>query len=162
MAHLDGAVIVVDDDEDDISLTTLLLRKAGVFHVPSLRGGDGVLGFLEGAIPLVPDRRPLALILDVKMPGMTGLDVLEQVRARTEFNAIPIVMWSSSDDPRDLRRAAGLKAQCYVAKYPTVSALKEILSVAAAYSGAETTAQYFHVKPNLLLGRDSLPDLAVA
>ena len=162
MAHLEGAVIVVDDNEDDIGLTTLLLRKAGVFHVPSLRGGEGVLAYLEGTKPLLPDRRPLALILDVTMPGLTGLDVLGQVRARTDFDSIPIVMWSSSDDPRDLRRAAGLKAQCYVAKYPTVSALKEILSAATTYDGADSSTRYFHVKPNLLLGRDSLPDLAVA
>lgn len=162
MAHMDGAVIVVDDDEDDIGLTTLLLRKAGVFHVPALRRAEGVLAYLEGSRALLRDRRPLALILDVNMPGMSGLQVLEQVRARAEFDSIPIVMWSASEDPRDLRTAARLKAQCYVSKYPTVSALKEILSAAGQYDLAASPPRYFHVKPNLLLGRDALPDLAVA
>jgi CheY-like chemotaxis protein len=159
---LDRPVLVVDDNEDDIGLTTLLVRKAGALDIPAFLTTQGACGYLGSIKGKILSRPPLAMVLDVKMPGMSGLDLLRWVRAQPEFNALPIVMWSTSDDPRDLRTAAELRAQCYVAKYPNVPALKEILAEAAGYPGTQEPLRFFKVPSNLLLGRDALPDLAVA
>ena len=159
---LDRPVLVVDDNEDDISLTTLLVRKAGALDIPAFLTTQGACGYLGSIKGQVLSRPPLAMILDVKMPGMSGLDLLRWVRQQAEFNSLPIIMWSTSDDPRDLRTAAELKAQCYVAKYPTVPSLKDILAEAADYPDAPEPLRFFKVRSNLLLGRDALPDLAVA
>lgn len=71
-------------------------------------------------------------LLDVKMPGLTGLELLEWIREHPLFDSIPVVMWSSSDDPRDLERAAKLGAQCYIGKYPPFPVVREMLEQAAA------------------------------
>lgn len=162
MDLFDRPVVVVDDEDDDISLTTVLLRKAGVSNVPAFRSGEELIAYLGRIQHDAAVSRLLGLILDVKMRGMTGRDVLKWVRERKEFDAVPILMWSSSDDPGDVLAAAQLKAQCYVAKYPTVSALKDILKETVAYHAEPATTRFFKVRSNLLLGREALPDLAVA
>jgi CheY-like chemotaxis protein len=153
---------VVDDNEDDISLTTLLLRKAGVLDIPAFLTTEAACGYLGSTKGKQLMRPPLAIILDVKMPGMSGLDLLAWVRQQPEYDSLPIIMWSTSDNPPDVRAAAEAKAQCYLAKYPTVPALKDVLAEAATYPGADKILRFFKVRSNLLLGRDALPDLAVA
>jgi CheY-like chemotaxis protein len=155
-------LLLVDDSEDDIELTTVLLRKAaGAEHVVAVKTGEHAIDYLTG-LAGTPDngRWPAGIILDVKMPGMNGLELLEWIRQRREYDPLPAVMFSSSDDPRDIQRAAKLGAQCYVGKYPTVQAAREIVAAIKAYSFAPGSAGYFPIKSNLLLGRDALPDLA--
>jgi CheY-like chemotaxis protein len=157
MNRADAPVVVVDDSSDDLALTTILLRKVGDgMRLLTFTEVEATIEFLSNVGAESRDF-PRAMVLDVKMPGMTGLDLLEWVREHTLFNSVPVVMWSSSDDPRDLERAARMGAQCYLGKYPPVGSVVEMLAAIDAYDGRVTGPDRFPVTGNLLLERAPLP-----
>ena len=156
----DRTVILVDDDESDLTLSKTLLQKAGgIGNIGTFTHGEDVIEYLTHLEPGAA--LPLAIVLDVKMPGFTGLDLLEWIREHPAFDAMPVVMWSSSDDPRDILRAAKLGAQCYFGKYPPVPLVREMVAEAAMYRPGVHAGRFFRIAGNLLLGRDGLPDLSV-
>ena len=152
-----GPLLVVDDNDDDLNLTTTILQKVGgVAHLLTFPGGEEVIAYLARG-PHEP--LPLGVVLDVKMPRQNGLDTLAWIRVRRQFDRLPIAMWSSSDDPRDVTRAAELGAQCYFGKYPPVPVVQGMLADMAAFHGNPAAPRVFPVRGNLLLGRSALPDL---
>src|SRR5687767_14966743 len=89
-------VVIIDDDEGDLALSAMLLRKvAGVPRLMSFADGESAIEFLSRVEPTSADF-PWAFVLDVKMPGMTGLDLLAWIREHHGLDSVPVVMWSSS------------------------------------------------------------------
>ena len=155
-------VVVVDDNYDDLALTATLLGKvAGVSRLIQIVDAEHAVECLGGLERSGPDF-PRAIVLDVKMPGMTGLDLLEWIREHKVFDQVPVIMWSSSDDPRDIERAARLGAQCYVGKYPPVPAVEEMFKAIDKWGGLDSADRFFRVRCNLFSGRDALPDFVRA
>lgn len=156
----EGALFLVDDNAEDIDLSSLLIRRADPsISLETFVSGDRVIERLSEISGDAGAILPLALILDAKMPGLTGLDVLEWVREHALFDRMPVVMWSSSDDPSDLARAARHKAQCYLAKYPTVPVIRDVLTHARRFRAGSFDGD-FPLTANLLTGRNALPDLS--
>ena len=107
----------------------------------------------------VPSRiadRPFVCFMDINMPGTNGFEVLRWLRRHDGFASLPVVMLSSTDNSRDLARAAKLGAQCYVTKYPSTSTLSEIVRDAEAYS-ADSLKSAFEKSYNLLIPRRDSP-----
>ena len=149
--------MVVDDSSEDMALTSMLLRKvAGVTQLLTFTDAEAAVEFLANLKPGAPEF-PAALVLDVKMPGMTGLELLEWVRGHEIFNETPVIMWSSSDDPRDVERAAQLGADCYLGKYPPVPAVQEAMQGTLSFP-QDGVAAFHRVRGNLFLGRNALPN----
>jgi CheY-like chemotaxis protein len=152
IVRTDGIIVGADDDADDVDLLRLLLRKAGV-DCPQrfYRHGEEVIAafreFAQAAI------RPLLCFLDVKMPAITGHDLLRWIREQPKFNSMPIVMLSSSDHPRDIKEAVERGAQCYLAKYPQPSVLREVISEAWRFVEGTPAGECFRFPTNLLLVR---------
>lgn len=147
---------MVDDEETDRLLFSRLVRASGVANPHRVFAKaedliDALIEVLRGA------PAPLACFLDVKMPGMTGFDVVRWIRCQHAFDDLPIVMLSSSDELRDLHEAQHSGAQCYVAKFPSPDAFRAILAEAERVAAA-STPQPFKLPCNLLLG--SSPALA--
>lgn len=67
------------------------------------------------------------------MPAIGGFEILKWTRAKPALNTLPVVMLSSSDDERDIRRASELGAQAYLTKYPSTAVLSEVLAHASAF-----------------------------
>jgi two-component system response regulator len=97
--------------------------------------------------------RPLLCFLDVKMPAITGLDVLKWIRSKPELDPLPVVMLSSSEHPEDIRRAAQAGAQCYLAKYPQPAVLRQIVDEAQRFGLGAPADECFRLPNNLLLVR---------
>jgi DNA-binding response OmpR family regulator len=101
-------VVLVEDDPAVAAIIRHRLSKAGfVLH----HATDGV----EGA-SLLDRVRPDLAILDLKLPGRDGLDLLAQLRARTETASIPVIMLTASADEQDMVRAFALGADDYLMK----------------------------------------------
>ncbi|HTG00604.1 MAG TPA: response regulator [Nitrospirota bacterium] len=87
------SVLIIDDSEDDILLTRLVLsrldRKIAVDAVPS---GEQGLAFLRRAQEL-----PTLVLLDLKMAGMDGVDVLNEIRSDVRLRPLPVVIVTHSD-----------------------------------------------------------------
>ncbi len=77
-----------------------------------------------------PEGNPIFVLLDLKMPKVDGLEVLQQIKADEELNMIPVVMLTSSREERDLVKSYKLGVNAYVVKpadfYAFVDAVKEI------------------------------------
>lgn len=148
-------LVAVDDDDDDVDLLRLLLRKAGIQQPMQFfrRGEDLVTALSNLAGQAAEAVRPMLCFLDVKMPSMTGHDVLRWIRAQPALNRMPVVMISSSEHPKDIREAAESGAQCYLAKYPQPEVLREVVDEAQRFAFGAPADECFRTPKNLLLVR---------
>ena len=106
-------ILLVEDDPDDLELTQLALREARVAN-PLVVARDGVealdLLFRGGAL------RPVVVLLDLKLPKVDGLQVLERIRGDARTRDLPVVVLTSSDEEEDRHRSYALHANSYVRK----------------------------------------------
>lgn len=121
-------ILVVDDDADAAFLVLRLLNKTDVPH-ECLHLGDGeqAIQYLlscTGSESTPP--RPSAMLLDIKMPKVGGFEVLEWMQRSPDF-AVPVMVLTTSDDPRDKERAEALGADAFAAKFPPVEEFREQL-----------------------------------
>jgi len=85
-------IVVVDDEEDNIELARAVLSAKG-FEVITFNNGKTAIGYLEGCSEL-----PELLILDMRMPEMSGIDVCEELRKNPKFGRLKIVFFTASSD----------------------------------------------------------------
>lgn len=147
-----SVILAVDDDEDDIELLRILFRKAGITHPLQIhRQGEELIAVLSGLLKrTVQVALPLLCFLDVKMPTVTGHELLEWIRQHPQFDSVAVVMLSSSEHPADLKRAAERGAQCYVAKYPHPAVLRSIVDEAERLARQGAVSASFELPANLL------------
>lgn len=105
-------MLVAEDNDDDFQLIRRAMRKVDE-TIDVRRGVDGAeaLKILEEA-----DNLPFLALLDIKMPRVSGLQVLERIRADERTQAIPAVILTSSDEPSDVVSAYRLGCSAYVRK----------------------------------------------
>lgn len=126
-------VLLVEDSPNDAELTMEAFEQTGLANeVVWVRDGRAALDYLlqEGPFANRPPGLPAVVLLDLKMPKVDGLQVLEQVKNNPNLKAIPVVMLTSSREEADLARSYGLGVNAYVVKpvgFPDfVKALKEL------------------------------------
>lgn len=95
---MEQKLLIIDDDENDVLLTKSIISKIGMgiqVEVAS-SGEEGLARLREGAIP------PTLIMLDVKMPGINGIDVLRKIRDDKRLGPIPVVIITHSLLDNDL------------------------------------------------------------
>lgn len=116
----DVELLLVDDSADDIAFVRHALRQAGLTP-RMLTANDGAqaleLLFGEGDSATSPPRfRPQVIVLDLKLPKVGGLEVLRRLKSNRHTLAIPVVIWSSSIEKRDLLTGYELGVNSYLVK----------------------------------------------
>ncbi|WPB56088.1 response regulator [Xylophilus sp. GOD-11R] len=112
-------ILLVEDDPRDLELTLLALERSQLANeVVVLRDGAQALDYLrrEGEYTGRDEGSPAVILLDLKLPKVNGLEVLEAVRASATLRAIPVVMLTSSQEESDLVRSYELGVNAYVVK----------------------------------------------
>ena len=112
-----AVILLVEDREDDVLLVRRALRLFNPFFI--VRNGEDALAYLEGVGKYGNrDEYPLPhiMLLDLKMPRMDGFEVLRAVRGRPEFDALRIIVLTSSEDQQDVNKAYDLGANSFVVK----------------------------------------------
>jgi CheY-like chemotaxis protein len=105
-----AVVLLVEDNHDDEVLAKRAFVSAGLAEPVVARDG-------AEALRIVQERSDLALVLlDIKLPKMSGLDVLKAIRMRRETRDLPVVMLSSSDMQSDIEASYHLGASSFVTK----------------------------------------------
>lgn len=113
-------VLLAEDNRDDALLMQRAFHQCGLLRPPHIvTDGAEAIDYLAGAEPFT-DRAhhpfPNLIILDLKMPRVSGFEVLEWLRAHPDYQVIPTIVWSSSSDFRDVKRAYCLGANGYLCK----------------------------------------------
>ena len=111
-------VLLAEDDPQDVELTLQALRDHHLANrVVVARDGVETLDYLHASVTSAGDSRlPAVLLLDIKMPRLTGLDVLARIRRDPDLKTLPVVMLTSSREGPDLQAAYDLGANAYVVK----------------------------------------------
>lgn len=113
-------ILLVEDNPDDVDLTLRALRKNNIANdVIVVRDGVEALDYLFAAGQYAgrdPAALPQVVLLDLKLPRLDGLQVLEQVRANPKTRLLPIVILTSSTEQRDLLTGYTLGANSYIRK----------------------------------------------
>jgi len=118
--HDDVDILLVEDDPNDAEMTIRALRRAHLANrLYWVR--DGVEGldfiFCRGSFAdRDPRDRIKIVLLDLKMPRLSGFDVLQELKTHAETQSIPVVVMTSSDHERDIAESYRLGANGYVSK----------------------------------------------
>ena len=105
-------LLVVEDDADDTFLLTRQLARAQIDDcVTVISNGKDALEFLLKTSP-----RPLAVFLDLSLPGMDGIDLLKEIRKDAQLGEIPVFVMTGSVDPRHMEECAQLGVTAYLSK----------------------------------------------
>ncbi len=113
-------ILLVEDNPDDEILTIRALKKSNILNeVMVVRDGVEALDYLFGTGPYAgKDSNPLPqlILLDLKLPKVNGLEVLERVRTHERTRLLPVVILTTSDQERDLVDSYRLGANSYIRK----------------------------------------------
>ena len=112
-------ILLVEDNPRDIELTLAALEENRLANeVIVVRDGEEALDYLNrrGIFRLRAEGNPAVVLLDLKLPKVNGLEVLEQVKTDPTMQAVPVVMLTSSREEPDLGRSYKLGANAYVVK----------------------------------------------
>lgn len=109
-------ILLVEDTADDEKLILLSLKKNHISNtVNVVRDGQEALDYLLGS-----DREqrelPTVVLLDLKLPKIDGIEVLQRIRANEKTKLLPVVILTSSDEEQDRLASYGLGANSYVRK----------------------------------------------
>jgi DNA-binding response OmpR family regulator len=148
MRYRDCHPFFVEDDDDFALLLKRALSKAGVpnGNICHYRDGEGALADLVSMKVI----RPSALLLDIELPGITGLCVLERIRACERFGNLPVFILSGRDDHSCVTRAYALGARGYWTKPHDNGTLQEIVT---GILGSLERPERTPVPGSLLIGR---------
>ncbi|MBD3392851.1 MAG: response regulator [Chitinivibrionales bacterium] len=112
-------VLIAEDDEGHATLIKKNLKRAGILNeLIHFHDGQEVLDYLfrRGDGPGREPGKSYLLLLDIRMPKVDGIEVLRQVKADPELKKVPVIMITTTDDPREVERCHSLGCSNYVTK----------------------------------------------
>ena len=128
-----GRILIVEDDPRDVELTMTALEDYNLANeVVVTRDGAEALDYLccRGEFDSRSNENPAVILLDLKLPKIDGLEVLQRIRSDERLKMIPVVVLTSSHEEKDMVRSYQLGVNAYVVKpvdfHEFVKAVKEL------------------------------------
>ena len=112
-------IVMIEDDEGHARLIEKNIRRAGVNNdIIPFRNGTDALSFLlgEDGTGEASSGRQLLILLDLNLPDMAGVDILERVKANPHTKRSPVIVLTTTDDSREIQRCYDLGANVYITK----------------------------------------------
>ena len=142
-----STVLLVEDNATDVLLIRRAFDKARMGNPVQVVGdGDAAVEYLSGTGRYVDRKQfplPILILLDLKLPRRSGLEVLEWLRAQDALRRLPVVMLTSSGQPRDVNTAYDTGVNSYLVKPVEFNALFDMLKTVSLYW------VMFNTKPHL-------------
>ena len=128
-----GRILMVEDDPKDVELTLTALEDYNLANeVVVTRDGEEALDYLycRGTYETRSGENPAVLLLDLKLPKVDGLEVLQQIKTDEKLKLIPVVVLTSSHEEKDMVASYRLGVNAYVVKpvdfHEFVNAVKDL------------------------------------
>ena len=124
---------MIDDDPDDVALVQWAINKTkSSISLSSINNPEKAVDFL------IKDHEPNqalpdVILLDLNMPAMRGTEVLKKLKGNDKTNLIPIVVFSTSSNPEDVKQCYSLHANSYIPKPSTSEGLRDLIEVIGKY-----------------------------
>lgn len=116
-------IFYTDDDAEDLEFFTEVTTALGDhLNIVTQNNGQKLLNDLKN-----PPPNPHILFLDLNMPGFSGLDVLQELRSSDKFKKLPIVIFSTSSDEKNIAKSLELGASFYITKPTDFSLFKKTI-----------------------------------
>jgi CheY-like chemotaxis protein len=124
-------ILLIEDDDGHADLVKRNLERVGVSNaILRLHDGQEALDFLLGqeksAFP--GQGQPVLLLLDIKMPRVDGVEVLKQLKSNPRTAVLPVIILTTTDDPREIRRCYELGCSVYITKPVDYQAFVEAIN----------------------------------
>jgi CheY-like chemotaxis protein len=129
---MENKILHVEDNPDDVMLMNLAFSRAGItarLHVVS-DGDEAITALENGALNGGP---PVCVLLDVKLPRVSGLEVLAWIREQPHLRRLPVILLTSSSQTADINRAYDLGANSFLVKPPDLDSLTQLVKTVAHY-----------------------------
>jgi CheY-like chemotaxis protein len=113
------SIVMIEDDDGHARLIERNIRRAGVNNeIVPFKDGTGALAWLLGRDGTGADHaaRPLLILLDLNLPDMTGVDILARVKSNPHLKRSPVIVLTTTDDQREIKRCYDLGANVYITK----------------------------------------------
>jgi CheY-like chemotaxis protein len=124
-------IVLVEDDDGHANLVERNLKRAGVANgIHRLSDGQEALDFVHG-VGACAGRivtKPMLLLLDIKMPRVDGVEVLRQLKSDSQTALVPVIMLTTTDDPREIQRCYELGCSVYITKPVDYQAFVEAIN----------------------------------
>ena len=122
-------VLVIEDNADDRELLQRQLNKSGMGqHVKFISDGREALDFLTNPAFAATADKLIAILLDLRLPSLSGVELLRRMRARDDLRTTPVIVMTSSNDPRDLEECRRLNVLNYVSKPVTFDSFSKAVA----------------------------------
>lgn len=144
-------ILYVEDDANDQFFVERIMKKLALsLELKFVSTGVEAIQYLTGEGEFSDRRRfplPTLILMDIKMPGKSGLEVLEWLKDHAALKKIPVVMISSSSLQEDIDRAYELGANAYVVKPPTLDQLQKLFKATGEFFGEHVSHPSVSVVP---------------
>lgn len=131
-----ATILLVEDDQTDTILIRRALARAGIMnHLQAVADGDAAVAYLAGEPPYERAKNPLPslVLLDLKLPRRSGLEVLGWIRQQPGLKRLPVIVLTSSSEHQDIRVAYDLGASSYLVKPSSFAKLIEVMESVRSY-----------------------------
>jgi CheY-like chemotaxis protein len=112
-------IIIAEDDEGHATLIRKNLKRSGIVNeIIHFKNGQDVLDYLFQRNEKLNRKTgvPIMLLLDIKMPGIDGVEVLRRIKEDAELQKMPVIILTTTDDPREVEKCHALGCNNYITK----------------------------------------------
>lgn len=131
----DTKILLVEDSPDDVELTLLAFKKYNFSNeIIVARDGQEALDVLfPSKEKSKKSKLPDIILLDLKLPKVSGLDVLKEIKAHPETRIIPVIVLTTSNEDRDIRDSYRLGVNSYIRKPVEFNKFVEVVKQLGLY-----------------------------
>jgi CheY-like chemotaxis protein len=126
-------ILIAEDDDGHAELIKDNLQEAGVNNpIIRFRNGQEALDFffagIDGVEPAWRHDRAYLMLLDIRMPKVDGVEVLRRIKLDQKLKSMPVIMLTTTDDPREISKCYELGCNCYITKPVDYQRFSEMLN----------------------------------